>query len=258
MVPPRCTVIHRLTSLLERLFLERLPVIPAMNKWVSTYPMLAWMTLGSALHGVMRRVWLQGVLELPGVMLDDDEDKEGDAANETEEAFRRLRSRRAKRIATWMRNETCQFWAFTTLFVTAPLAIMLGSYLREDQMYIPGRHRDGGNPWAAQQDQLAESPCNSAPTLASFFKNNMANLRGVQTEIAMLLDSAGPAYHFLRHAFAEVPEQSLVGALVGNMIPRINCHIAIPSRTHAPKPCTHAFAWACCQRARNTNPKLYH
>ena len=68
--------VHKARKLLQRLFLQHLPPVPALNKWLACYPMLSWLLLGSLLHNVMPRAWLTGVLNKPGIILPEDLDPE--------------------------------------------------------------------------------------------------------------------------------------------------------------------------------------
>lgn len=73
---PRSDCAQKMIRVLNRLFLERLPPVPALNKWIASFPMLSWLTLGMLLHGIMNRVWAEAVLNLPGII----EERPGAAA----------------------------------------------------------------------------------------------------------------------------------------------------------------------------------
>ena len=77
--------VHKARKLLQRLFLEHLPPVPALNKWLACYPMLSWLLLGSLLHNVMPRAWLTGVLNKPGIILPEDLDPEAAPAQPAEQ-----------------------------------------------------------------------------------------------------------------------------------------------------------------------------
>jgi hypothetical protein len=107
--------VMKVVGMLATLFWDRLPPIPAMNKRAASYPMLCWMVLGRLCHKIMVRCWREGVLFIHG--LQEEGNGQGEAAvqaadaaevgrQDNEEAFRRMRARRAKRVALWMTSET--------------------------------------------------------------------------------------------------------------------------------------------------------
>ena len=136
---------HKARKLLQRLFLEHLPPVPALNTWLACYPMLSWLLLGSLLHNVMPRAWLTGVLNKPGIILPEDLDPEAapaqpvapeaapaqpaeqpaDRVQDPETVFRKKRSKRAARVHRWMNSPLSQLWSLVAMVVTTPLGLSL-------------------------------------------------------------------------------------------------------------------------------------
>jgi hypothetical protein len=222
--------VMKVVGVLASLFLDRLPPIPAMNKWVASYPMLCWMVLGRLCHKIMVRCWREGVLSIPG--LQEEGNGEGEAAvqaadaaevgrQDNEEAFRRMRARRAKRVALWMTSETRQLWSVVCLWVTEPLACELGKYLADELMYSSAAQQQPGisgnaapHPWVGHNGGETRPP----PTLKNFMADGMAGLREVQCRIACLLnedddDETNDLAAFLRQAFPQSVDKSVFGAL---------------------------------------------
>ena len=212
----------KVSNTLATLFLERVPPVPAMNKWVASYPMLCWVVLGRLCHRVMLRVWQQGVLSLPGLQEEPEEEGGGGAAQEAAEvgrddneaAFRRLRAKRAKRIAEWMGSEVRQLWSLASLWITQPLACELGQYLADEYMYPPQQTREDQNlnHWLA-----ADAPTRPPPTLRSFMADGMLSFRQVQCNIASLISNASPdsqkIISFLQQAFPQSSVADITGPL---------------------------------------------
>ena len=208
--------------------------------------MLCFLTLGCLLHGVMARVWSEGVLKAPNmisaadfrelvapVMIDGDDDadngQEADLAAEepqpahgqqqqqqqlqNEDEYRKARSKRAARIMRWMKDEVAQMWSTAALFVTDPIATLVGHYLQDEYMFAPSlveHNPDALLPWAPVSRGPAERP---TPTLYDFMKDDLLALRTLQSRIVRVLDlGSGPA-HFLQAAFARLPPTNVYEAL---------------------------------------------
>lgn len=205
----RIVAAHKVTTALSKLFLDRLPAVPALNKWVASYPMLAWLSLGRLCHSIMTRVWTQGVLETPGLLVADDNDDDDAAAvgQDTEESFRRARSRRARRVLGWMQSEVRQLWSCAALMVTEPIAVLLGDYLRDEGMYVPAREAGAHvSPWAAHR--YDDSPNRPVPTLLGFMQGDLGAIRRVQQCLGELLSggNGSDSFAFLVQAFGALSE----------------------------------------------------
>ena len=171
------------------------------------------------MHGLMVRVWMMVLSrdEFQPVAEDGAAAAADDALGrpDDEEAFKRQRRRRASRVRVWMGSEVTQLWSAICLYITAPLARLLGHYLVDEYMYVreqPEHAGGGSNPWA--------DPCQAerrAPTLKGFVQGKLAILRQVQTKVVALIsghDGAGiEAAALIRSAFPGITDSDVFGAM---------------------------------------------
>ena len=204
----------KLIRLLDRLFLQHLPPIPALNKWLACCGVLGWAVLGSLLHNVMTRIWNGGVLAEILQGEPEIEDAAGEAgAQENEQAiFRRKRKKRASRIQKWLACPLSQCWAACALFVTSALASTLGDWLQDEMVYGQEQSHTPDDrrpwiPWMRGDDR-------AVPTLRSQLFNNQEHLRNVQDSVLGVLDmiSNGTA-HFLLMAFPSLGAETVCEAM---------------------------------------------
>ena len=235
--------------------------MPALNKWLACYPMLGWMVLGTLLHGLMPRVWRAGILSLPNIILpehrDDGhagggpnacpevpevpDDMDGDAADvgdapggaqeSEEDLFRRRRSQRALRVHRWMSSSLTQMWSCNALFITEPIALVVGHFLQDEYMFSPDlvRHAPGAlRPWVPTPRGDADRP---VPTLWSFMSSNMEVLRNLQTRVLCVLDDVVNGTAFLQLAFQDLGQAAVFEAMqhlaleaLGDLYMRFYCH----------------------------------
>jgi len=240
--------VHKARKLLQRLFLEHLPPVPALNKWLACYPMLSWLLLGSLLHNVMPRAWLTGVLNKPGIILPEDLDPEAapaqpvapeaapaqpaeqpaDRVQDPETLFRKKRSKRAARVHRWMNSPLSQLWSLVAMVVTTPLGCMIKDYLQDEYMYHPEAHfHDAAavRPWLPMPRGANDRPM---PTVMSFMKGNQASLRKAQSSVAATLSM--DMFSFFRSTFPLQPTELIADAVqtlgletLGDMYLRFTC-----------------------------------
>ena len=215
----RSTAARNVVKCLSRALVDRLPPVPAMNKWLQSSPMQSWMVFGSLCHHMMSQSWLEGILNEPGLIM---EGGDGDVAigavavegEDSEEHYRRPRSRQAGRIQDWVSSEPKRMWASVALIVTAPLASLVSDYLQDEGLYSPDRlhERNGVNVWAPL-DRGNDGQQRPTPRLGALVDNNFLVLRRTQCRIDGLLDTSSDGYKFLAHAFSQQPVEELAGAL---------------------------------------------
>ena len=245
----RSVAVDRVVRLLSKIFMNHLPPVPALSKWTAAYPMLSYLVLGSLLHDLMARIWLKGILNMPGmisradyedyvapVVADEQDgdgvlgaapraDGDGDAGRggaddaqqqqqqQTEDEFRKARSKRAARIMRWMSHDPSQMWSCIALYVAYPIATLVGHYLQDEYMFAPSLVQHDPNavrPWLPLRTGAADRP---VPTLYDFMRNDLLALRTMQSRIARVLDMAVGPMHFIRVAFEHMPPSTIYEAL---------------------------------------------
>ena len=143
----RHAAVTKVVDVLAKVFLNRLPPVPALNKWLACFPMLTWIVLGTMVHNVMHRVWAAGILAIPSIILAEDlpqEDGEQppreaqpvdneDQQQQQEDVYRKQRSKRASRVHRWMKSSISQMWTAVALFTTEAGSNVQGYFFLADE-----------------------------------------------------------------------------------------------------------------------------
>ena len=208
------------TTTIGDLLLQRTPGAPALNKWLASYGMMCWLVLGTLLHGVMIRVWERGILGLKDYLPDADEGG-GEAAEavavgrqDNEDAYRKQRKVRAARLRAWMTSPVTQLWSVVCLYVTAPIARLVGNYLKDEYMYVQrdapvGSGRSDFNPWADPRDGASKQ----TPTLKTFVQGRLQSLRKMQCRVVDLMCGSDSAVLHIRSAFLVLGDEQIFAAV---------------------------------------------
>ena len=204
--------VAKVVRILDKLFLHRLPQVPACNKWLACYPILSWAVLGRLLHGIMGRIWNGGVLtEIVQAGAGDGPQAVAAAEESAEAQFRRKRAKRAARIQKWLACDLSQCWATCALFVTSSLSNTLGAFLQDELLYGPDRPHDpnGQHPWVP----FHKSGDRVVPTLRSTLADNMVNLRHAQAQPFGVLTLTDGDAHMVVKAFSRLSIEVVSEAL---------------------------------------------
>ena len=169
--------------------------------------MLSWQCLGVLLHGVMRRLWASGVVDL-GPMVAAGDGLDGSNLS-SEDAFRLKRSKWAKRVLLWMQDYRAQMRSTTTLLVTEGLASTMGDYLQSEYMYAADRVHDAeaDRPWMPSP----HTGHRDIPTLFDFMSNDRATLRSIGSSVVGVLTSDDGGTHFVAKSFPTLALEDVGG-----------------------------------------------